>query len=347
MREGFKLVTITDLHVAYAPNQGYAPYDSGAAGDHFLKNPDGSTYVAPVWPGPSVFPDFTRGEQPRLVGQSLQEVRRRRHRRLLERHERAGDLRHADQDHAARDRPPDRRRRFRPANREPCRGPQRLRHGEQPRDLRRPTRAAAQRPPVRHDSRQLCRRAALCGHLDRRQQLELGPSEAGGAADAEPRPVGFCLVGRRHSRLHRRRFARIGDALVRDRRLHAGLSRATPPTMRRAPSRGSTARGTSPSAASSSRRATGCCPISTRWPRRARGPATRSCARPSTIIRRWQARRATSRWRSRSARDLLIAASPKPESPQAYDICLPGKGWYDYWSGARVDRRDDPRNPQA
>ncbi|MES2121058.1 MAG: TIM-barrel domain-containing protein [Pseudomonadota bacterium] len=58
--QGFKLVTITDLHVAHAPNQGYAPYDSGAAGDHFLKNPDGSTYVAPVWPGPSVFPDFTR-----------------------------------------------------------------------------------------------------------------------------------------------------------------------------------------------------------------------------------------------------------------------------------------------
>jgi alpha-glucosidase len=35
-------------------------------------------------------------------------------------------------------------------------------------------------------------------------------------------------------------------------------------------------------------------------------------------------------------RDLLIAASPKPESPQAYDICLPGKGWFDYWSGAPV-----------
>jgi alpha-glucosidase len=58
--QGFKLVAITDLHVADAPGQGYAPYDSGAAGDHFLKNPDGSTYVAPVWPGPSVFPDFTR-----------------------------------------------------------------------------------------------------------------------------------------------------------------------------------------------------------------------------------------------------------------------------------------------
>lgn len=59
-RDGFQLITITDLHIAHAPNEGYAAYDSGVAGDHFLKNPDGSTYVAPVWPGPSVFPDFTQ-----------------------------------------------------------------------------------------------------------------------------------------------------------------------------------------------------------------------------------------------------------------------------------------------
>ena len=58
--ENFKLVTITDLHIAEAPNASYAPYDSGVAGDHFVKNPDGSTYVGTVWPGPSVFPDFTR-----------------------------------------------------------------------------------------------------------------------------------------------------------------------------------------------------------------------------------------------------------------------------------------------
>lgn len=57
--EGIKLVAITDLHVAHLPNQGYAPYDTGTAGDYFVHNPDGSTYVAPVWPGPSVFPDFT------------------------------------------------------------------------------------------------------------------------------------------------------------------------------------------------------------------------------------------------------------------------------------------------
>lgn len=58
--QGIRLVAITDLHVAAAPDQGYAPYDSGKAGNHFVRNPDGTTYVAPVWPGPAVFPDFTR-----------------------------------------------------------------------------------------------------------------------------------------------------------------------------------------------------------------------------------------------------------------------------------------------
>ncbi len=58
--DGVRLVAITDLHVAAAPDKNYAPYDSGKAGGHFLRNPDGSTYVGPVWPGPSVFPDFTR-----------------------------------------------------------------------------------------------------------------------------------------------------------------------------------------------------------------------------------------------------------------------------------------------
>ncbi len=58
-RDGFKVVTITDLHVAHLPGQGYAPYDSGAARDAFVHRADGSPYVASVWPGPSVFPDFT------------------------------------------------------------------------------------------------------------------------------------------------------------------------------------------------------------------------------------------------------------------------------------------------
>ena len=60
-RDGFKVVTITDLHTAAnRPKGSYPPYDSGVAGDHFVKNPDGSTYIAPVWPGPSAFPDFTQ-----------------------------------------------------------------------------------------------------------------------------------------------------------------------------------------------------------------------------------------------------------------------------------------------
>ena len=58
--EHIKTVVITDLHIAEAPNAGYKPYDEGKAGDHFVKNPDGSTYVGAVWPGKSVFPDFTR-----------------------------------------------------------------------------------------------------------------------------------------------------------------------------------------------------------------------------------------------------------------------------------------------
>jgi alpha-glucosidase len=59
-KKHFHVVAITDLHIAYLPNQGYAPFDTGAAGDHFVKNPGGTTYIAPVWPGPAVFPDFTQ-----------------------------------------------------------------------------------------------------------------------------------------------------------------------------------------------------------------------------------------------------------------------------------------------
>lgn len=58
--KNFHLVLITDLHIANAPNQNYAPYDSGMAGDHFVKNPDGSVFTGIVWPGASVFPDFTQ-----------------------------------------------------------------------------------------------------------------------------------------------------------------------------------------------------------------------------------------------------------------------------------------------
>jgi len=64
--EGFKIVTITDLHLAKLP--GYKPYDEGLRHDYFVKNPDGSVYVGKVWPGDSVFPDFTRAEVRRWWG---------------------------------------------------------------------------------------------------------------------------------------------------------------------------------------------------------------------------------------------------------------------------------------
>jgi alpha-glucosidase len=63
--QGFRAVTIVDPHPKKEP--GYAPYDTGLAGGHFVTSTDGSVYEAPVWPsqaerqpGPSVFPDFSR-----------------------------------------------------------------------------------------------------------------------------------------------------------------------------------------------------------------------------------------------------------------------------------------------
>jgi alpha-glucosidase len=62
---GFQLVTIVDPHPK--KESGYPPYDSGTAGNHFVRGPDSAIVEAPVWPslaeerpGPSVFPDFSR-----------------------------------------------------------------------------------------------------------------------------------------------------------------------------------------------------------------------------------------------------------------------------------------------
>ncbi|MCA1649432.1 MAG: DUF5110 domain-containing protein, partial [Acidobacteria bacterium] len=64
-RLGLRTVPIVDPHPKKQP--GWAPYDSGLAGGHLVKNPDGSVYEAPVWPsqaeknpGASVFPDFSK-----------------------------------------------------------------------------------------------------------------------------------------------------------------------------------------------------------------------------------------------------------------------------------------------
>ncbi|HEV2961181.1 MAG TPA: TIM-barrel domain-containing protein [Candidatus Angelobacter sp.] len=64
--QGFSTVLITDLHIAKVP--GYKPYDEGVAGDHFVKNPDGTVYAGRVWPGSSVFPEFTLSSARRWWG---------------------------------------------------------------------------------------------------------------------------------------------------------------------------------------------------------------------------------------------------------------------------------------
>jgi len=61
-------VVITDLHIAKVDDDSYPPYRSGKAANAFLKNPDGTTYVAKVWPGDSVFPDFSRPDARRWWG---------------------------------------------------------------------------------------------------------------------------------------------------------------------------------------------------------------------------------------------------------------------------------------
>ena len=59
-QQGFHVVAITDLHIAKLPGQNYAPFDCGVTAHSFLTNPDGTLFVGKVWPGPSVFPDFTQ-----------------------------------------------------------------------------------------------------------------------------------------------------------------------------------------------------------------------------------------------------------------------------------------------
>jgi alpha-glucosidase len=66
--EGIRLVLITDPHIAKAPGQDYAAYDSGAAQDLFLKLPGGQYYAGDVWPGAAVFPDFSRAQARRWWG---------------------------------------------------------------------------------------------------------------------------------------------------------------------------------------------------------------------------------------------------------------------------------------
>jgi len=54
---GFRVVPIQDPGIKVEP--GYLPYQFGNEQDVFVKYPDGEPWVAGVWPGDCVFPDFT------------------------------------------------------------------------------------------------------------------------------------------------------------------------------------------------------------------------------------------------------------------------------------------------
>lgn len=58
--EGYKVVLIVDPGIKHEP--GYFVYDEGVAGDHFCFDGSGRPYVGKVWPGETVYPDFTRPE---------------------------------------------------------------------------------------------------------------------------------------------------------------------------------------------------------------------------------------------------------------------------------------------
>ena len=64
--EHIRLVPIIDAGIK--AEEGYAPYDTGKAGDFFCKKEDGSDFTAAVWPGMCCFPDFMREDARRWFG---------------------------------------------------------------------------------------------------------------------------------------------------------------------------------------------------------------------------------------------------------------------------------------
>ncbi len=59
-KKGFRTVVILDP--AIKKDVGYIVYESGLAGGHFCPDAGERAYVGKVWPGDSLYPDFSRGE---------------------------------------------------------------------------------------------------------------------------------------------------------------------------------------------------------------------------------------------------------------------------------------------
>ncbi|MBA3848939.1 MAG: alpha-glucosidase [Opitutus sp.] len=66
--KGVRLITIVDPGVKFQPEGGYPVYDEGAEKDYYLRQTDGTVYVGEVWPGKSVFVDYTKEEARRWWG---------------------------------------------------------------------------------------------------------------------------------------------------------------------------------------------------------------------------------------------------------------------------------------
>ncbi|HEY1204726.1 MAG: TIM-barrel domain-containing protein [Bryobacteraceae bacterium] len=66
LRQGVKVVTIVDPGIKYDP--GYTVFDQGLAKNYFLKRKDGSLFHGKVWPGDSVYVDYTLPEAARWWG---------------------------------------------------------------------------------------------------------------------------------------------------------------------------------------------------------------------------------------------------------------------------------------
>ncbi|MDP2137007.1 MAG: glycoside hydrolase family 31 protein, partial [Candidatus Didemnitutus sp.] len=84
--KGLKVVTIVDPGVKYQPplpgaqdatvdrdlapqEDSYYVFNEGLAGDYFLRQKDGSLYIGKVWPGESVYVDYTREDARRWWGE--------------------------------------------------------------------------------------------------------------------------------------------------------------------------------------------------------------------------------------------------------------------------------------
>ncbi|AKG34606.1 glycoside hydrolase family 31 protein [Paenibacillus durus] len=57
---GIRIVPIIDPGVKFDPD--YHVYQEGAESNYFCLKPDGTPFIGPVWPGQSVFPDFTEAK---------------------------------------------------------------------------------------------------------------------------------------------------------------------------------------------------------------------------------------------------------------------------------------------